>query len=152
MVEGGQALNVVPDIAIARFNIRIEKPEDEAHVWVGLKDILKEFNQKDGISLELHGGFFSPPKTMEGVTRSLFAEVKRCASEIGLQLDWQPSGGVCDGNRLAAVGLPNVDTMGVQGGNLHSSNEYLIIDSLTERAKLTALVLMQYGAGELNLS
>jgi glutamate carboxypeptidase len=152
IVEGGKALNVVPDIAIARFNIRIEKPEDEAYVWVGLKDIMKEFNDKDGISLQLHGGFFSPPKMMEGTTRTLFREVKRCALEVGLNIDWQPSGGVCDGNRLAAVGLPNVDTMGVKGGNLHSSHEYLNIDSLTERAKLAALVLMQFGAGELNLS
>lgn len=152
IVEGGRALNVVPDIAIARFNIRIEKLEDEAYVWVGLKDIIKGFNQKDGILMELHGGFFSPPKMMEGATRKLFAEVKRCAAELGLEIDWQSSGGVCDGNRLAAAGLPNVDTMGVKGGNLHSSHEYLSVDSLTERAKLTALVLMQFGAGELNIS
>jgi len=152
MVEGGRALNVVPDIAIARFNIRIEKQEDEAHVWVGLKDILKEFAEKDGISLELHGGFFALPKMIEGKTRKLYEEVKQYAGDLGLKLDWQPSGGVCDGNRLAAAGLPNIDTLGVRGGGMHSSNEFLYIDSLTERTKLTALILMKFAAGELNLS
>jgi glutamate carboxypeptidase len=151
MVEGGRALNVVPDIAITRFNIRIEKQEDEAHVWVGLKSILKEFEKKDGISLELHGGFFSPPKMIEGKTRKLFEEVKICADEIGFKLDWQPSGGVCDGNRLAAAGLPNVDTLGPKGGGMHSSHEYLDVNSLTERCKLSALILMKFAAGELKL-
>ena len=152
MVEGGKALNVVPDIAIVRFNIRIEKQEDEAHVWVGLKSILKDFEKKDGISLELHGGFFAPPKMVDGKTRKLFEEVKKSAAELGLSLDWQPSGGVCDGNRLAAAGLPNIDTLGVRGGGIHSSNEYLNLDSLTERAKLTALILMKFGAGEFHFS
>jgi glutamate carboxypeptidase len=151
IVEGGRALNVVPDIAIARFNIRIEKQEDEAHVWVGLKSILKEFEKKDGIFLELHGGFFSPPKMIEGKTRVLFEEVKKCANELGLKLDWQPSGGVCDGNRLAAAGLPNVDTLGPRGGGMHSSHEYLDVNSLTERTKLAALVLMKFATGELKL-
>jgi glutamate carboxypeptidase len=51
------------------------------------------------------------------------------------------SGGVCDGNNLAAHGLPVVDTMGVRGGAIHSDREYLLTDSLIERARLSALVL-----------
>jgi hypothetical protein len=30
-------------------------------------------------------------------------------------------GGVCDGNNIAACGVPVVDTMGVRGGAIHSS-------------------------------
>jgi glutamate carboxypeptidase len=56
---------------------------------------------------------------------------------------------VCDGNRLAAAGLTNVDTMGVRGGDIHSPNEYLLIDSLTERAKLSALLLMKLASGQI---
>jgi glutamate carboxypeptidase len=45
--------------------------------------------------------------------------------------------------------LPNVDTLGVRGGHIHSSDEFVLLDSLTERARLTALLLMKLGSGEL---
>jgi glutamate carboxypeptidase len=50
---------------------------------------------------------------------------------------------VCDGNNLAATGLAVVDTMGPRGGAIHSSDEFLCADSLEERAKLAALVLLR---------
>jgi glutamate carboxypeptidase len=50
---------------------------------------------------------------------------------------------VCDGNNIAACGVPVVDTMGARGGAIHSENEFLIVDSLAERARLSALVLLR---------
>ena len=44
---------------------------------------------------------------------------------------------MCDGNNIAACGVPVVDTMGVRGGKIHSTEEYLIVDSLAERAALS---------------
>ena len=58
-------------------------------------------------------------------------------------------GGVCDGNNLAAAGLAVVDTMGVRGGAIHSDREFLIVDSLSERARLAALTLMRLAEGRL---
>jgi glutamate carboxypeptidase len=52
---------------------------------------------------------------------------------------------------MAAAGLPNVDTLGVRGGNIHSAEEFVLLDSLTERAKLSALLLMKIGSGELSI-
>jgi glutamate carboxypeptidase len=54
---------------------------------------------------------------------------------------------VCDGNNLAAAGLAVVDTLGVRGGAIHSDREFLIVSSLIERARLSALVLMRIAAG-----
>jgi len=64
-----------------------------------------------------------------------------CGRTLGLILEARPTGGVCDGNKLAAAGLPTIDTLGVRGGGIHSPDEYLVVASLAERAKLTALVL-----------
>ena len=55
----------------------------------------------------------------------------------------RPTGGVCDGNNIAACGVPVVDTMGVRGGKIHSAEEYLIVDSLAERAALSALTILR---------
>ena len=62
----------------------------------------------------------------------------RLARDLGQHIGWQPSGGVCDGNNIAACGVPVVDTMGVRGGKIHSVEEFLIVDSLEERAALSA--------------
>ena len=50
---------------------------------------------------------------------------------------------MCDGNNIAACGVPVVDTMGVRGGKIHSMEEFLIVDSLKERAALSALTIMR---------
>ena len=73
--------------------------------------------------------------------------VKQAGADLGQPIAWQPSGGVCDGNNIAACGVPVVDTMGVRGGKIHSAEEYLIADSLGERAALSALTILRL-AGE----
>ena len=40
-----------------------------------------------------------------------------------------------------------VDTMGVRGGKIHSMEEFLIIDSLAERAALSALTILRLASG-----
>ena len=68
---------------------------------------------------------------------------------LGLAIAWRPTGGGCDGNNVAAAGVPVVDTMGARGGAIHSADEYLMLDSLAERAMLSTLVLLrlaQHGA------
>ena len=68
---------------------------------------------------------------------------------MGILLDWQDSGGCCDGNNLAQHGLAVLDTLGVRGGAIHSADEYILLDSLSERASLSALLLMDLAQGGL---
>ena len=60
-------------------------------------------------------------------------------------------GGASDGNKLAAAGLPVVDSLGPVGGNLHSDQEFVKLSSLVDRAKLTALVLLKLAQGQIPL-
>ena len=74
--------------------------------------------------------------------------ILECGHDLSLNLSSQPSGGASDGNKLAASGLPVIDSLGPRGGKLHSPDEFLYVDSLAERAKLTALVVMKIAIGE----
>ena len=67
-----------------------------------------------------------------------------------MALTWKPSGGVCEGNNLHAAGVPNIDTLGVRGGDIHSEAEYAWPDSFAERAQLSALLLMKLASGEID--
>ncbi|MFL6735110.1 MAG: hypothetical protein ACJ8EY_10495, partial [Sphingomicrobium sp.] len=95
------------------------------------------------VEIHAHGGFGRPPKPMTSEAEQLFGLVKQAGVDLGQPISWQPTGGVCDGNNIAACGVPVVDTMGVRGGKIHSMEEYLIVDSLKERAALSALTILR---------
>lgn len=151
-IEGGGPVNMVPDLAILHFNTRMATQQERHWIEEQLAALDTRFQQQDGISIQRHGGISRPPKLINPANEHLIAAVTQSAQMLGLTLSWQATGGCCDGNNLAASGLPNVDTMGVRGGNIHSEREYVLLDSLTERAKLSALLLMRLADGEVKIT
>lgn len=147
-IEGGGAVNIVPDLCISRFNIRLERPEDERWCQNKLADLVARIHAREGILIELHGGFTRKPKVLSPTNLKLFELAQSCGKDLGMPLRWLPTGGCCDGNNLAAAGIPNIDTLGVQGGKIHSADEYLKVSSLSQRAKLSALMLMKLAASD----
>ncbi|BBB24760.1 hydrolase [Amphritea japonica] len=143
IVNGGVTTNQVPDRARCRFNIRTRISDDELWCKQQLQRIQQQINLKNGISLNLHGGFGRPPKSLNKAHLSLFQLVTDCSKQLGTPLVWEATGGCCDGNNLTAAGLPNVDTLGVLGGKIHSSQEFINIESLVHRAQLSTLILLQ---------
>jgi glutamate carboxypeptidase len=148
-IEGGSVPNVVPDRAMCRLNVRVGSVEEQRAVETGLERIVVEVGEQDGIAMELSGGFTASPKPVDLPTRALMDYVIDCGREVGISLFFRDSGGVSDGSRLAAAGLPNIDSLGVCGGGLHSAGEYVLLHSLASRAKLAALLLMRLASGEL---
>ncbi len=99
-IEGGGALNVVPDLAILRFNIRTRAVEDEAWVLGELNNLVENLSHKNGYRAELHGFFTRKPKPMAPAVKAVFELVQQCGAELGLTIGIKPSGGCCDGNNL----------------------------------------------------
>jgi len=151
-IEGGGPVNVVPDRALCRFNVRVSEFESQRLVEAHVREVSEQINRMDGISLEIHGGFGRPPKPPDAATQELLSHVFQCGRDLGISLEARPSGGACDGNNLVAVGLPTVDSLGVTGGEIHSDREYVSLGSLTERAKLSALLLMKLASREIVLT
>lgn len=149
-LEGGAANNVVPDNAVLRFNIRPKSTEAMERFDNDLIAVLKDIEADHEVSAHRHGGVTRPPKPVDDKAQELFDLVKECGKQLGQDIRWQSTGGVCDGNNIAACGVPVVDTMGVRGGSIHSPQEFLIVPSLAERAALSALVIARIANGELN--
>mgnify|MGYP002279741544 CR=1 FL=1 len=140
-IEGGSANNVVPDLAILRFNIRPQSTDAMNRFDGQLAAILDIVRSEHDVVIHRHGGVTRPPKPVDEKAQRLFDLVKACGAELGQQIGWKSTGGVCDGNNIAACGIPVVDTMGPRGGAIHSSDEFLIVASLAERAQLSALTM-----------
>ncbi|HXB52203.1 MAG TPA: hydrolase, partial [Rhizomicrobium sp.] len=148
-LEGGGALNAVPDRAVLRFNVRY--PDAEAGQWVQDQiNMAVGEAATDGISLELHGGLHRPAKPFNHAQKLLFDAVADTALRLGQTLTCKESGGVCEGNNLFAAGLPNIDTLGVRGGAIHSEAEFAWPQSFVERAQLSALILARIAAGQID--
>jgi glutamate carboxypeptidase len=142
-IEGGGPTNVVPDLAILRVNMRPRTPEIEEMAKRGIAEAIAAVGAERDVTIDLSGGFGRPPKPLTPEAEALFALVREAGADLGQTIAWKPSGGVCDGNNIAACGVPVVDTMGVRGGKIHSMEEYLISDSLGERAALSALTILR---------
>ena len=142
--QGGGALNVVPDLAIGRVNVRIKSVEQQNRVEQQFSDLVKVANQADGIFIEMHGQFSSPPKPMSPGVADLQLRINQCAKLLDTEINWRGTGGASDGNKFAAAGLPNIDTLGPRGGDIHSMDEYLIPESLVPSAKLVTLILLSF--------
>ncbi|WP_409049848.1 hydrolase [Sandarakinorhabdus sp.] len=142
-IEGGGPNNIVPDHAVLRWNMRPRTPGAEARARADVATIIAAIAAAHDVGIHLHGGFARPSKPMDDHQRRLFELVKDCGAAIGLDIAWRDTGGVCDGNNLAATGLSVVDTLGPRGGAIHSEHEFLCADSLEERARLSALLLMR---------
>jgi glutamate carboxypeptidase len=142
-IDGGGPNNVVPDHAILRVNFRPRTPEIVQQTDVDLRRIIADIEREHDVRAHLHGSFGRPPKPIDDEAAKLFGLVKQCGADLGIAVAWRSSGGVCDGNNIAACGVPVVDTMGVRGGSIHSSDEFLIVESLVERAQLSALTIMR---------
>jgi glutamate carboxypeptidase len=146
-IDGGGPNNVVPDHAVLRVNLRPATPEIEATAKRAIDEIVASIAAAHDVLIHKHGSFGRPPKPMTAQAEALFTLVKQCGADLGQTIGWKASGGVCDGNNIAACGVPVVDTMGVRGGAIHSPDEYLIVESLAERAMLSALTLQRIATG-----
>jgi glutamate carboxypeptidase len=145
-IEGGSPTNVVPDFAILRVNMRPRTPEIEASAKREIDQAVAAVTTERNVRIEMSGGFARPPKPLTPEAEALFGLVRQAGADLGQTIGWQPSGGVCDGNNIAACGVPVVDTMGVRGGKIHSMEEFLITESLGERAALSALTVLRLAA------
>lgn len=149
-IDGGSAVNIVPDLAIVRFGARA--PDADAAAWATMEveSLLEQARALDGITGHIHGGFYRPPKPRNAAQDALFNAVSETGKAIGLELEFVDTGGVCEGNNIFAAGVPNVDTLGVMGGRIHSDEEYVVMSSFVERAQLSALLLNRIADGRLD--
>ncbi len=142
-IDGGGPNNIVPDMAILRVNLRPDTPEDMAVAETALREAIAAVCAEFDVLAHTHGGFNRPPKPIDRGAQALFGIVRECGAALGIDLSMRATGGVCDGNNIAACGVPVIDTMGPRGGAIHSEDEFLIVGSLAERAKLSVLTMLR---------
>lgn len=144
-VAGGGPLNQVPDHAVVHVNLRVADEETMHRAEASLADLVTRYTYGD-YRMTLRGRFHAPPKPADEGFRNVSEVVSEAAEAVGRQVHWKSTGGASDGSKLAAFGLPNVDTMGVSGGNLHHRDEFCELDSVHPAAMTVVSFLERFAA------
>ena len=137
IIEGGTRVNVIPETARAVVDLRASKIVDMRVLerrFRALRPILP------GARLAIRGGFNRAPME-RNVSAALFLRAKSLAREMGMHLGECAAGGGSDGNLTAALGVPTLDGLGAVGDGAHSAHEYILINTMPQRAALLAALL-----------
>lgn len=147
-IKGGPVTNAVPDHAAAWGNVRFKDPDSAAELERRILALATP--EADALPrVVVHHDWNRPAKPLIPPTQRLADVAARAAEDIGQSLPFTSTGGVCDGNILQNVGLPTIDTLGVRGGGLHTTDEWIEVPSLVERASLMAVLLLRLSQGAL---
>ena len=136
VMQGGKTSTAVPDYAKIDIDVRYKDPDDLPWILEQLQAVGAN-TYVDGTTTEvvfMEG--IKPMKTTEGVLQ-LFELVKKSSEENGFGTPYAKYvGGASDSAYSIIAGVPTVCSMGVKGGRNHSPEEFAVVDSLFERAKL----------------
>ncbi len=139
MMGGGSAVNVIPREAWFTIDLRVTNPED----GVAMRDrILSLMPHDPDVRMTVTGEINRPPYAKSAGIAALHAHAQSIAATLGLALDDVPmTGGGADGNFTAALGVPTLDGLGIEGDGAHTLQEYGLVSSLAPRAELFARLL-----------
>ncbi|HEY0439810.1 MAG TPA: M20 family metallopeptidase, partial [Xanthobacteraceae bacterium] len=139
MISGGTAPNVIPEHGRISVDLRVRDAETgkamEARI-LGLTAVDAD------VRLAVTGGMNRPPFEKSPAIAALLAHAARVAREIGIGLtDTEMTGGGSDGNFTAALGVPTLDGLGIDGEGAHTHWEHALISSIEPRLRLMQRLL-----------
>jgi len=139
-VEGGIGPNTVPELATAALDARFLTPEGQKRLERDLARIVSA-PLVPGTSATLSVTSGRPAMPQSDGNRRLYAVARAQAQTFGYDLPEELRSGVSDANFIAELGAPVLDGLGPVGDLDHSDLEFILKDTLMERAALTAATI-----------
>ncbi len=135
VATAGTADNVVPAMTKVRVDARVNVAGEKERVEHLMATLSCDV---PGAGVEVSGGLDRPPM-QEAASTSLFAIAQSAAAAAGLPaVTGVAVGGGSDGNFTAAMGVPTLDGLGAVGGGAHADHEFVLVDTMVDRARLLA--------------
>jgi glutamate carboxypeptidase len=132
-MTGGSASNVVPAAAEAQVDVRVSTLEDAERLEREVR-ALEPFHRR--CALRIEGGLNRPPLERTPAVVGLYERARAVASELGMELGEGSTGGGSDGSFTAAMGIPTLDGLGVEGDGAHAVHETIVVADIPRRAAL----------------
>lgn len=140
VIHGGSRGNVVAETCTVDVDVRFMSVEEANRVDGIIRGLIPVL---PGARLSVTGGINRPPMVRNEATVALFQQAQGFARELGFEVGEAGTGGGSDGNFTSGVGCPTIDGLGACGDGLHTFEEYIEVDSLTQRAALMVRLLQE---------
>ncbi len=135
VIRGGTRSNVVAAEAEIEIDVRFSCKKEAQRV-TELMNSLRSFDER--VQLVVTGGINRGPlERTEGVVK-LYKHARGIAASLGFELGEQSVGGASDGNFVAALDVPVLDGLGIDGGGAHAANEHIFMPDIARRGALLA--------------
>jgi glutamate carboxypeptidase len=135
VVQGGTHSNVIPADARAEIDMRFTSADDGAKTE---RRILTAAPFDPGATVNVSGGINRPPLERSQQVKALYTHARALASLLDFDLGEASVGGASDGNFVAALGVPVLDGLGVQGDGAHAAHEHILCEDIPTRGALLA--------------
>jgi len=134
--HAGQWVNCVSSVCDTEV-LTMAKTQEQLDAGVAK---MMALNSDEGdVIMEIRRGVTRPVwEPNQPGTMAMLKIAQEIGGEIGIEISGSSAGGGSDGNFTGFLGLPTLDSIGVRGKGLHTLQEHIYVDSLTERAKLAA--------------
>lgn len=140
VIHAGQWVNCVSSECRAEV---LSMAKTQADLDRGVAAIEALQGHEGGVDFIVNRGVTRPVWEPDQGTMQLYDLAHRLSAQIGFELTAGSAGGGSDGNFTGAMGVPTLDSIGPRGAGLHTLNEHIQIDSLAERARLAAGLMME---------
>ena len=143
VISGGFGVNTVPDKAVIKFEGRSHDIKHFENIIKTL-DTLKSTPYVNGIEIEVKEIGYRPPLVLNNLSKILLEKFDSAKAELGIEAEWEKTGGGSDANFLGILGVGVLDGIGPIGGNSHEESEYLVISSIEDRIEMIKKVLRTF--------
>ncbi|HVR31969.1 MAG TPA: M20/M25/M40 family metallo-hydrolase [Acidimicrobiia bacterium] len=143
-LTGGSRPNIVPEHARLRVDSRFDHDEAERAVVAGV-EALAGPGPLAGTTTTVTPLDRRPAFPERSAKARLKEHLLATGEDLGLSLVGEATGGSSDSNFTSAAGVPTIDGLGAVGHDYHTSDEYVLVGSIAQRATLFASLLHRIG-------
>ena len=144
MLNGGERINVVPDHAVIKADVRAFTAEEFERVERSAQQ-LAEHPQIQGVTIKSSLQRNFPPWPHNVHADRIVARANRLYAELGRNLSTLEVGSSADVAFAAETGTPAIDGFAMEGGGAHTPQDYADFATLIPRSYLLARLLMDVG-------
>jgi|ERR1043166_19209 glutamate carboxypeptidase len=138
VVTGGTRSNVVAAEASAEIDARFSTAAEAKAVEDALLNIVPN---DERVRVEVTGGINRPPLERTDKVAKLYEQARSIARSLDYELGETQVGGASDGNFIAAMGIPVLDGLGIDGDGAHAVHEHILVDDIPRRGAILAGLL-----------